>query len=63
MTRSFEKKSGRRKKIKSVSFNPNHEYLENAVQNFIKKGGEVKKIENISEDHEEFMNRYQSHIP
>jgi hypothetical protein len=57
MTRSFEKKSGRRKKMNGVSFNPNHEYLENAVQNFVKKGGEIKKIENISEDYEKFINQ------
>jgi hypothetical protein len=63
MTRCFEKKGGRRKKMKGVSFNPNHEYLENAVQNFIKKGGEIKKIENISEDYEKFINQYQAHTP
>ena len=61
MTQCFIKKGGRRRKMNGGSFNPNHEYLEDAVQNFNKKGGKIKIIETVSEDHEEFMNRYQDH--
>jgi hypothetical protein len=39
---------GRRAK-KSVSFNPNHNYVKSAVEDYIKNGGTIKKIE-IDED-------------
>ena len=60
MGKSLEKLARGRKKKKSVSFNPNQEFIEDAVQSFIKKGGEIKKLESISEEHEEIMNRFHS---
>lgn len=30
---------------RSVSFNPNHDYISDAVAKFIKKGGKIKRLE------------------
>lgn len=55
----FVKRAGRRKK-KSVRFNPSREYLENAIRDYIEKGGKIKKIENELEEYDMFINRYRS---
>lgn len=41
-------RKGRRAR-KAVSFNPNHNYIDNAVEEFLQNGGTIKKIE-IDED-------------
>jgi hypothetical protein len=41
---SYDKIFGARKRIQK--FNPNREYLLNAVEAYIKKGGKIKKAEN-----------------
>jgi|SaaInl7_150m_RNA_FD_contig_21_950721_length_386_multi_6_in_0_out_0_1 hypothetical protein len=58
MVRNFEKGKGRR--MKSISFNPGHDYLNMATQDYIEKGGKITKVENTRGDYEEFMNHYQS---
>jgi hypothetical protein len=41
------KSLGRRRK--NVDFNPNHEFVANAVEEFLKDGGKIEKIE-MSDD-------------
>ncbi len=36
---------GRKSKKRRLSFNPNHSDVENAVEEYLKQGGTIKKIE------------------
>ena len=45
---------GRRAK-KSVSFNPNRTFVKSAVEDFLKKGGTIKKIEIDEEAYKAFI--------
>ena len=47
-------RKGRRSK-KSVSFNPNSNYVKSAVDDFLKNGGTIKKIEIDEEAYSEFI--------
>ena len=47
-------KKGRRAK-KSVSFNPNRKFINNAVDEFLKKGGKITKIEMDEEAYQAFI--------
>lgn len=38
-------KSGRRKKSKKSNFGPNHAVVADAVERFLKEGGEIKKVD------------------
>ena len=51
MRRSF--KANRRKK--SVSFNPSSEYLNDAIQDYTKKGGKIKVIQGVDDYYDEFI--------
>jgi len=51
MRRSF--KANRRKK--SVSFNPSSEYLNEAIEDYVQKGGEIKVIEGVNDYYDEFI--------
>jgi len=35
----------RNRRRKKVAFNPNSSYIKNAVEDFLKKGGSIKRIE------------------
>ena len=49
-------------KRKQSTFNPNRAYLENAIQEFIKNGGIIKKKEYLTnEDFERFISMNNSH--
>ena len=48
-------RKGRRKK---VNFNPNQEFISNAIENFLKKGGRITKIYDDGFGH--FINQYRS---
>jgi hypothetical protein len=46
------KRRGRRR---AVSFNPSHEYIEDSVKDFLKKGGKITKIERVNNNFENFV--------
>ncbi|MCP4752989.1 MAG: hypothetical protein GY866_19045 [Proteobacteria bacterium] len=48
----FQKRRGRRK---SVSFNPNHQYVEKSVDEFLKNGGKITRIERINGSYQNFV--------
>ena len=58
MKKTFKNNIKRRKQ--GVSFNPSHEYLDDAVNKFLKKGGKITKIEDVSNDYETFMANHKS---
>jgi hypothetical protein len=41
---NFERKSGKRAMVKPGKFNPDRETVTDAVQDFLKKGGKIKKV-------------------
>lgn len=45
---------GRRAR-KAVSFNPNHKEIDNAVEEYLKSGGTIKKIEIDEEAYQAFI--------
>lgn len=45
---------GRRSR-KAVSFNPNHGYIDSAVEEYLKNGGTIKKIEIDEEAYQAFI--------
>ncbi|MCG8338232.1 MAG: hypothetical protein MJE63_27315 [Proteobacteria bacterium] len=45
---------GRRAK-KSVSFNPSHNYVKSAVEDYLKNGGTIKKIEMDEDAYKAFI--------
>ncbi len=50
MGRTLTQKSKKRKKSKG--FNPNREYLDGAVQDYLKRGGKITKLVEIPDDAE-----------
>lgn len=44
-----------RKAKRSVSFDPNHNYVKSAVDDFLKNGGTIKKIEMDEEAYKSFV--------
>ncbi len=47
-----QKRRGRRR---SVSFNPNHNYIEKSVEEFLKNGGIIKRVERVNGSYENFV--------
>lgn len=43
-----------RKKKKSKGFNPNRDYLNDAVKDYLEKGGKITKIIDVSDEAERF---------
>lgn len=48
----IQRRRGRRK---SVSFNPNHNYVEQSVDDYLKKGGKITRIERINGSYQSFV--------
>jgi hypothetical protein len=48
-------KKGRRSKKKSVPFNPNRKYLNSAIDEYLKNGGKITKIEMDEEAYQAFI--------
>ncbi len=48
-------KKGRKPKVRRKSFNPNHNYVKSAVDEFLKNGGVIKKIEIDDEAYQAFI--------
>lgn len=48
-------KKGRRSRKKGVSFNPNRNYISSAVDEYLKNGGKITKIEMDEEAYEAFV--------
>ena len=46
---------GRRSKKKSVSFNPNRKYINSAVDEYLKNGGKITRIEIDDEAYQAFI--------
>lgn len=46
---------GRKPKNRNVSFNPNRRYIQSAVDEYLKKGGTIKKIEMDEEAYQAFI--------
>lgn len=46
------KRRGRRR---SVSFNPNHSYVQKSVDEYLKNGGKITRIERINGNYESFV--------
>ncbi len=44
-----------RKAKRSVSFNPNHNYVKSAVEDFLQNGGTIKKIEMDEDAYQAFL--------
>jgi len=47
-----QKRRGRRR---SVSFDPNHNYVEKSVEEYLKGGGTITRIERINGSYENFV--------
>jgi len=47
----IQRRRGRRK---SVSFNPNHQYVEQSVDDYIKNGGRITRIERVNGSFQSF---------
>ncbi|MBT7713194.1 MAG: hypothetical protein HN745_15840 [Deltaproteobacteria bacterium] len=47
-----QKRRGRRR---SVSFDPNHNYVEKSVEEYLKGGGTIKRIERVNGSYESFV--------
>jgi len=45
----------RRGRGRTVSFNPSHEFIADSVQEFLKQGGKIKKIERVKENYENLV--------
>ena len=45
-------KGNRRKKRAGVEFEPSHEDLQSAINDYLTKGGKIKKLESLPEDME-----------
>ena len=54
--------AGRRRKRKGKAFNPTHEQLDQAVEAFLNKGGEIRKINDISKRCDEFVSNFKSTV-
>ena len=48
-------KKGRRSDRKSVSFNPNRNYIKSAIDKYLKDGGKITKIEMDEEAYQAFI--------
>jgi LAS superfamily LD-carboxypeptidase LdcB len=48
-------KKGRRSKKKSVSFNPNRNYINTATDEFLKNGGKITRIEMDEDAYQAFI--------
>ena len=46
------KRRGRRR---TATFNPSHEFIEDSVQEFLKKGGKIKRIERVNTNYENLV--------
>lgn len=49
------KSAVKRRRKKSPSFDPNREYVQNAVEEFLKNGGKIKKLVLDDKSYENFM--------
>jgi hypothetical protein len=47
-----QKRRGRRR---SVSFNPNHIYVEKSVEDYLSEGGTITRIERVNGSYESFV--------
>ncbi len=47
-----QKRRGRRR---SVSFDPNHNYVEKSVEAYLQEGGQITRIERINGNYESFV--------
>lgn len=47
------RKRGRRK---SAAFNPTHKYIEDSVEEFLKRGGTITKVEQVNKNFENYVN-------
>jgi len=48
----MQRKKGRRR---SVSFNPSHTYIEKSVEEYLKNGGKITRIERINGSYQNFV--------
>ncbi|MCP4757219.1 MAG: hypothetical protein GY866_40670 [Proteobacteria bacterium] len=49
----------RKRRKKSISFNPNHEFVNEAIKDYIRNGGRITKIEEFVEDD---LDRFRSYL-
>lgn len=47
-----QKRRGRRR---SVSFDPNHTYIEKSVEEYLKEGGKITRIERVNGNYQSFV--------
>ncbi len=52
----------RRGRRRSVTFNPSHQYIEDSVQEYLKKGGKITKIERVNGNYQNFVSMPDSHV-
>ncbi len=52
-----------RTKKKSKRFNPNREYLNEAVKDYFEKGGKITRVVDISEDYESIVGHLEVNSP
>ena len=48
------------KRNKSVSFKPNHDFVQKAVEDYLSKGGTITKLELDDESYKNFVSRPES---
>ena len=52
-----------RKGKKSKGFDPNRDYLNDAVKDYLERGGRIKKVVDITEDYDQFGTVQDALIP
>lgn len=53
MSKSILRRRGRR--TKNTSFNPTSDLIKNATEEFLKNGGKVTRVVDVSEDYDNFL--------
>lgn len=46
---------GRKRRKKKTDFDPNHEFVNSAVQRFLRSGGYIQKVETIDKNYQGFL--------
>ncbi len=50
-TKSFKRRGRRR----TVAFNPSHKYIEKSVEEYLKQGGTIKRVERVNGSYQNFV--------
>lgn len=57
------RKTFKRRKGKTTAFNPGHDDVSKAVEEFLNKGGKIKVIDDVTDYYDDFLNHKESTPP